>query len=48
MVDVVGELGDQRVDAVELALAPQEVRESHLGCLTVEVDVDIEQVRFEQ
>ena len=46
--DVVAELGDEGVDAVELALAAQEVLETHVGDLAVEIDVDIEQVRLQQ
>ena len=37
VLDVVLELGDERVDPVELALAAQEVGEAHLGRLAVEV-----------
>ena len=48
VVDVVLELLDQRVDAVELALAAQEVGELHLGRLAVQVAVEVEQVRLEQ
>ena len=46
--DVVAELGADRVDAVELALAAQEVLEADLGLLAVEVALEVEQVRLEQ
>ena len=46
--DVVAELGADGVDAVELALAAQEVLEADLGLLAVEVAVEVEQVRLEQ
>ena len=42
------ELGDDRLDAVELALAAQEVGEANLDLLAVEVVVEVEQVRLEQ
>ena len=45
---VVAELRDQRVDAVELALAAQEVLEADAGGLAVQVDVDVEQMRLQQ
>ena len=48
VLDVVLQLADQRIDAVELALAAQEVGEAHLGPLAVEVAVEVEQVRLEQ
>ena len=48
VLDVVLELGDERVDAGELALAAQEVGEPDLGPLAVEVAVEVEQVRLEQ
>ena len=38
----------KRVDALELALAAQEVAEAHLGALAVEVAVEVEQVGLEQ
>ena len=47
-VDVVLQLRDERLDAVELALAAQEVDEPHLGPLAVEVAVEVEQVGLEQ
>ena len=43
-----GVLGDEGVDAVELALGTQEVREADLGRLTVEVALEADQVRLEQ
>ena len=46
--DVEFELGDDRLDAVELALAAEEVGEAHLDVLAVEVVVEVEEVRFEQ
>src|SRR5215213_6640322 len=46
--DVVLELGHQRVDAVELALAAQEVHEPHLGPLAIEIVGEVEQVGLEQ
>ena len=48
MLDVVLQLGDQSVDAVELALAAQEVGEAHFGALAVDVAVEVEQVGLEQ
>ena len=48
MLHVECELGDQRVDTVELALAAQEVREAHARGLAVQVDVDAEQVCLEE
>ena len=48
MLDVVVELRLERVDAVELALAAQEVAEADLGLLAVEVAVEVEQVGLEQ
>jgi len=44
--DVVAELRDESIDAVELALTAQEVLETYLGRLAVEVDIDIEQVKW--
>ena len=48
MFDVVLQLGDQGVDAVELAFAAQEVGEANLGSLAVDVAFEVEQVSFEQ
>ena len=48
MGDVVLQLGDQGLDAIELALRPQEIDEPHLGRLAVQVAVEVEQVRLEQ
>src|SRR3954468_18658621 len=48
VLDVVLQLGDERVDAVELALAAQEVREADLRPLAVQVALEVEQVGFEQ
>ena len=46
--DVDGELGDESVDAVELAFAAEELGESDLRHLTVEVIVEVEQVGLEE
>ena len=48
MLDVVLQLRDQGVDAVELALAAQEVGEAHFGALAVQVALEVEQVGLEQ
>ena len=48
VLDVVAELGADGVDAVELALAAQEVLEADLGLLAVQLAVEVEQVRLEQ
>ncbi len=48
VVDVVAELGADGVDAVELALAAQEVLEANLGLLAVQLALEVEQVRLEQ
>jgi hypothetical protein len=47
-LDVVLELRDQRVDALELALAAQEGLEPDPRGLAVEVVVEVEQVGLEQ
>ena len=46
--DVVAELGADGVDAVELALAAQEVLEADLGLFAVELALEVEQVGLEQ
>ena len=48
MFDIVLELRDQGIDAVELALATQEVGETHTCCLAIEIIAEVEKVRFEQ
>ena len=48
MFDVVAELGADGVDAVELALAAQEVLEADLGLFAVQLALEVEQVRLEQ
>ena len=48
MVDVVDELGPDGFDAVELALAAQEVLEADLGRFAVEVALEVEEVGLEQ
>ena len=48
MGDVEFELGDDRLDPVELALAAQEVGEANLDVLAVQVAVEVEEVGLEQ
>ena len=43
MHEVVAQLGDERIDAVELALRPQEGHEAHLRLLAVQIAVEVEQ-----
>ena len=48
MFDVVLQLGDERIDAFELALAAHKVRESHSRRLEVQITGEIDEVRLEQ
>ncbi len=48
VADVLGELCDDRFDAIELTLAAQEMGETNPGGLAIEIVIEVEEVSLEQ